>query len=272
MPKSDSLSPDQKVRDKARMQTLGDALARLTKEGELYERLPDNKVRCFACGHRCLVWTAATAFAGCGSTAAARCWCPGYVGALQCDPIEKKPFFHCAARHATPSRSACSAATSTAATARTGSPARCCATRRRARRRADDTPQQLVDLAIQQRAPVIASSYNEPLITSEWAVDVFKEARRAGSTMRLHFQRQRHAQVLDFIRPLGRCLQGRSQDVSTTNTIAQLGGVLENVTEHDPMLKHAASGSRSSPSSCPASATMPTNSSEWPTSWLPSIR
>ncbi|MEE8607447.1 MAG: hypothetical protein V3S55_07585, partial [Nitrospiraceae bacterium] len=27
----------------------------LTSEGDLYERLEDNKVRCYACGHRCLI-------------------------------------------------------------------------------------------------------------------------------------------------------------------------------------------------------------------------
>ena len=38
------------------------------------------------------------------------------------------------------------------------------------------TPQQLVRQALQQGAKVLVSTYNEPLITSEWAVAVFKEA------------------------------------------------------------------------------------------------
>ena len=33
--------------------TLQDLLAQQTSEGVLYEKLPDNRVRCFACGHRC---------------------------------------------------------------------------------------------------------------------------------------------------------------------------------------------------------------------------
>ena len=37
------------------MSTLTQNLDRMTVEGELYERLPDNSVRCFACGHRCLI-------------------------------------------------------------------------------------------------------------------------------------------------------------------------------------------------------------------------
>src|SRR3970040_1366140 len=35
--------------------TLKDVLTRLTTEGELYEKLPDNRLRCYACGHRCLI-------------------------------------------------------------------------------------------------------------------------------------------------------------------------------------------------------------------------
>jgi pyruvate formate lyase activating enzyme len=35
--------------------TLADILTQLTKEGELYEKLPNQRVRCYACGHRCLI-------------------------------------------------------------------------------------------------------------------------------------------------------------------------------------------------------------------------
>ena len=37
------------------MSTLANILDELTVEGSLYSRLPDNAVRCFACGHRCLI-------------------------------------------------------------------------------------------------------------------------------------------------------------------------------------------------------------------------
>ena len=39
----------------ARPSPLADLLATYTREGELYEKLPDQRVRCFACGHRCLI-------------------------------------------------------------------------------------------------------------------------------------------------------------------------------------------------------------------------
>jgi pyruvate formate lyase activating enzyme len=39
------------------------------------------------------------------------------------------------------------------------------------------TPDALVELARRRGGAMVASSYNEPLITAEWAVDVFKVAR-----------------------------------------------------------------------------------------------
>ena len=35
------------------MSTLAELLARDTREGELYETLPDGRLRCYACGHCC---------------------------------------------------------------------------------------------------------------------------------------------------------------------------------------------------------------------------
>jgi pyruvate formate lyase activating enzyme len=35
--------------------TLEEVLRRLAREGELYEHLSEQRVRCFACGHRCLI-------------------------------------------------------------------------------------------------------------------------------------------------------------------------------------------------------------------------
>ncbi len=34
---------------------IGEILDKLTIEGELYEKLDDGAVRCFACGHRCVI-------------------------------------------------------------------------------------------------------------------------------------------------------------------------------------------------------------------------
>ena len=35
--------------------SIGELLDTLTVRGELYEKLADDAVRCFACGHRCVI-------------------------------------------------------------------------------------------------------------------------------------------------------------------------------------------------------------------------
>ena len=75
--------------------TLAQALDARVREGELVERLPDGAVRCFACGHRCLVRPGRRGICKVRYNKDGTLFAPaGYVAALQCDPTEKKPFFH----------------------------------------------------------------------------------------------------------------------------------------------------------------------------------
>ena len=75
--------------------TLQQLLSEHTKEGILYEKLPDQEVRCFSCGHRCLIREGRDGICRIRFNRGGVLYVPtGYVGALQCDPIEKKPFFH----------------------------------------------------------------------------------------------------------------------------------------------------------------------------------
>jgi len=92
------------------------------------------------------------------------------------------------------------------------------------------SPSQLVDIAIQHRAPVVASSYNEPLITSEWAVAIFKEAKARGLKCAYISNGNGTPQVLDFIRPY---VEAYKVDLKTFDPkhYRELGGVMENVTE-----------------------------------------
>src|SRR5262249_48541487 len=70
-------------------------LKEYSKEGEIYDRLEDNKVRCYACGHRCLILPGLDGICRVRYNEGGRLMVPsGYVGAIQCDPTEKKPFFH----------------------------------------------------------------------------------------------------------------------------------------------------------------------------------
>ena len=63
------------------------------------------------------------------------------------------------------------------------------------------TPQELVRDAVQQGAKVLVSTYNEPLITSEWAVAVFKEAKAAGLVTGYVSNGNGTPQVLEYLRP-----------------------------------------------------------------------
>ena len=127
----------------------------------------------------------------------------GYVGALQCDPIEKKPFFH-----ALPGSDALSFGmlgcdlhcgvlpelvhlAVDPRPARRSAPPRDVSARRRSRTSRSSSG-----------APTVVSTYNEPLITSEWAVEVFREAKRRGLRhARTSPTATARPQVLDYIRP-----------------------------------------------------------------------
>src|SRR5512145_2678424 len=74
---------------------LAQLLARHTREGELYERLENGRVRCFACGHRCVIPPGRDGICRVRFNEGGVLKVPfGYVAALQVDPVEKKPFFH----------------------------------------------------------------------------------------------------------------------------------------------------------------------------------
>src|SRR5256885_10257862 len=75
--------------------TLKDILETYTREGELYQRLENGRLRCFACGHRCVIFDGLDGICRVRFNRGGRLLVPhGYVGAVQLDPVEKKPFFH----------------------------------------------------------------------------------------------------------------------------------------------------------------------------------
>jgi pyruvate formate lyase activating enzyme len=77
------------------MANLAEVLSRETREGELYDTLPDGRLRCTACGHCCPLPNGAIGVCKVRFNRDGRLLVPwGYVGGVQCDPIEKKPFFH----------------------------------------------------------------------------------------------------------------------------------------------------------------------------------
>src|SRR5215475_8365449 len=77
------------------MATLRAMLYENVRKGELYEKLDDKRIRCFACGHCCPIPDGRPGVCQVRFNRAGKLYVPwGYVGGVQCDPIEKKPFFH----------------------------------------------------------------------------------------------------------------------------------------------------------------------------------
>ncbi|MFN4218303.1 MAG: AmmeMemoRadiSam system radical SAM enzyme, partial [Candidatus Bipolaricaulia bacterium] len=75
--------------------TLAELLDARTREGELYEKLEQNRVRCYACAHRCVIFEGKRGICQVRFNRAGRLYVPwGYVSSLGLDPIEKKPFYH----------------------------------------------------------------------------------------------------------------------------------------------------------------------------------
>ena len=183
------------------MATLAEVLGRETREGDLYESMPDGRLRCHACGHCCPLPEGAIGVCKVRFNQGGRLLVPwGYVGGVQCDPIEKKPFFH-----AHPGALAYSFGM-------LGCDLHCgyCQNWVTSQALRDPaavappiltSPADLVQDALRQGARVIVSTYNEPLITSEWAVAVFKEAKAAGLITGYVSNGNGTPQVLDYIRP-----------------------------------------------------------------------
>ncbi len=195
------------------MPPLAEVLARETRDGELVERLDDGRLRCVACGHACPLPEGAIGVCKVRFNEGGRLRVPwGYVGGVQCDPIEKKPFFH-----AWPGARALSFGM-------LGCDLHCAYCQNwvtsQALRDPDAvapphpmTPEDLVGQARRLDARLLVSTYNEPLITAEWAVAIFKEARARGSGHRVRLERQRHAAGARVPAPVDRSVQGRSEEL-----------------------------------------------------------
>jgi pyruvate formate lyase activating enzyme len=176
-------------------------LAERTTVGELYEKLENNALRCFACGHRCRIQEGKPGVCKVRYNEGGVLRVPrGYVGALQVDPIEKKPFFHAypGARALSFGMLGCDLKCGYCQNWVTSQTLR---DENSGVHPVDMEPADLVRLAKKNDARVITSTYNEPLITSEWAVEVFREAKAAGLICSYVSNGNGTPEVLDYILP-----------------------------------------------------------------------
>ncbi|MCK6457269.1 MAG: AmmeMemoRadiSam system radical SAM enzyme [Phycisphaerae bacterium] len=193
-------------------------------------------IRCLACGHRCLIRDGRAGVCRVRFNRGGELRVPGgYVAGVQVDPIEKKPFYH-----AFPGRDALSFGM-------LGCDFHCgyCQNWVTSQALRDDaavslpefcTPEQIVELAVEHDAPVMVSTYNEPLITSEWAVDVFKLARERGIVCGYVSNGNGTPEVLEFIRPYVDLYKVDLKGFDDKH-YRELGGVLSNVLDTVRRLK-----------------------------------
>jgi len=181
--------------------TLAELLARHTREGQLYERLENGRVRCVACGHRCLIPPGRDGICRVRFNEGGTLRVPfGYVAALQLDPVEKKPFFHAypGAKALSFGMLGCDYHCSFCQNWVTSQALR----DKAAVARADTmSPEDIVSAAKRAGARIVTSTYNEPLITSEWAVEVFRHAKAEGLVCSFVSNGNGTEEVLEYLRP-----------------------------------------------------------------------
>jgi pyruvate formate lyase activating enzyme len=189
---------------------------------------PSGKLVCVACAHRCKLADGSRGVCLVRGRTGNALFVPwGYTAGVAVDPIEKKPFFHLL-----PGSSALSFGM-------LGCDLHCAYCQNwftsQALRNPEASdgarevaPQALVDAAVEHRCAVITSTYNEPLITAEWARDVFDLARKAGIVTTFVSNGHATPEVLDYLAPV---IDAYKVDLKSFSpkTYAALGGKLEAV-------------------------------------------
>jgi pyruvate formate lyase activating enzyme len=210
--------------------TLQDLLAERSGPAapELVDPLPEAAVRCRACAHGCAIRPGHAGVCQVRFNAGGVLRVPrGYVAGLQVDPIEKKPFYH-----AFPGRPAlsfgmlgcnfhCAFCQNWISSQALRDPAAGAPVE-------DMAADAVVEAARRAGAPVVVSTYNEPLITAEWSAEIFRLARARGLACGFVSNGYASDRVLDYLRPAIdlykvdlKCFHDR--------TYRDLGGVLANV-------------------------------------------
>ncbi|MEE9465530.1 MAG: AmmeMemoRadiSam system radical SAM enzyme [Candidatus Neomarinimicrobiota bacterium] len=216
--KASSASPLQRTLDK------------YAQPAELVAAEQAGAVRCLACAHRCLVKPDRRGICRVRFNHDGILLAPyGYVTGLQNDPIEKKPLYHFL-----PGSSALTFGM-------LGCSLHCpyCQnwlTSQALRDEAAGTvpegvkPEQVAQLALEGRARAVVSSYNEPLISAEWAAAVFKAARAVGLKTALVSNGYATPEVLEYLRPVTDAIKVDLKS-PVDRTYRTLGGVLQPVVD-----------------------------------------
>lgn len=147
---------------------------------QLVEAGEEEEVRCFSCGHKCSIKAGGYGVCHMRKNVGGELRVPfGYVSSMSVDPMEKKPFFH-----ALPGQGAlsygmlgCNFSCPYCQNWNISQTLRDSNARVEPRQVSAD---RIVDRALKSGVDCVVSTYNEPLITSEWNRAVFERAKDEG--------------------------------------------------------------------------------------------
>lgn len=165
------------------MTTLAQKVDALSRPGWLCEAEEDGIVRCHACAHRCRILPGKRGVCKIRFNRDGVLMAPwGYVAAANVDPIEKKPFMHFlpGAEALTFGMLGCNFHCDFCQNWVSSQALRDPASEGSGAYIQKISAEELVQYALNSGARIIASSYNEPLITSEWAIGIFTLAKKEG--------------------------------------------------------------------------------------------
>lgn len=213
------------------MKNVAAFLDSMTRPAELCEPLAANTVRCLACGHRCVIRPGKRGVCQVRFNDGESLRAPwGYVAALQADPIEKKPFWHVLPGSValTFGMLGCDFTCAYCQNWLTSQVLRNPSADVAANLVRQITPEEIVQTARRVGADALVSSYNEPLITSEWAMAVFRLAKESGLKCAFVSNGNATPEALAFLRP---CLDAYKVDLKSMRqeTYRRLGGSLKHV-------------------------------------------
>ncbi len=211
------------------MRTLGEALDALTAEGELCRPEGEGgKVKCMACAHGCVLSEGKRGICRMRICVGGKLRVPwGYVAGIAADPVEKKPMFHVHPGSVALSfgmlgcNLKCDFCQNWVTSQALRDPAAGAGIER-------TSPDEIVAAAAECGAKLLVSTYNEPLITSEWAAAVFRKAKARGMVTGYVSNGFASQEALDYLRP---CLDVFKVDLKTfrDENYRELGGRLQPV-------------------------------------------
>ena len=215
-------------------------LDEMTICGQLMQPLEGASIRCIACAHRCLIRPSRRGICQVRFNDKGELRVPhGYVAGLNVDPVEKKPFYHFlpGSGALTFGMLGCNFHCDFCQnwlSSQVLRDAQIEASRSMFHR---SSAEQIVEIALRQGAQVIASSYNEPVITAEWAHEVFSLANQQGLKCVMISNGYATRECLEYLQPV---MDGYKIDLKSmrAENYRAMGGQLKHVlnsiqTAHD---------------------------------------